>query len=90
MFPTEMLRSAHKFATRHRDKLENDPICGCFYCVKIFNPKEIDMWLNEGSGTALCPYCYIDSILGESSGYPITYEFLKAMNYEWFGGINFE
>jgi hypothetical protein len=34
--------------------------------------------------TALCPYCYTDSVLGDASGYPITEEFLKEMNKRWF------
>ncbi len=67
---------AHKFCKDHK--------CGCFYCCKIFNPKEIDFWLNEGSGTAICPYCRIDSVIGESSGFPITEEFLIRMKEYWF------
>ncbi len=36
------------------------------------------------SGTAICPYCRVDSIIGESSKYPITKEFLKMMKEYWF------
>ena len=35
-------------------------------------------------GTAVCPYCGIDAVIGESSGYPITAEFLKRMRKRWF------
>ncbi|MCL2337863.1 MAG: cytoplasmic protein [Firmicutes bacterium] len=59
-------------------------ICGCFYCQAIFSPKEIKEWVKDISGTALCPYCGIDSIIGESSGYPITPQFLKKMYAQWF------
>ncbi len=34
--------------------------------------------------TALCPYCGIDSVLGDNEGFPITQEFLRTMNNEWF------
>ena len=76
---------AHKFSSYHRISLMNDSVCGCFYCLKIFSPKEIvEWWDDEKTGTAVCPYCCIDAIIGESSGYPITTEFLKAMNVRWF------
>lgn len=76
--------SAHNFCTRQKSELEGDRRCGCFYCLKIYSPKEITNWLPEGAGTALCPYCGIDSVIGESSGYPITDEFLKEMKKYWF------
>ena len=76
---------AHKFCCHHREMLEKDDKCGCFSCLKIFNPKEIYEWLECDIGqTALCPYCGIDSVIGESSGYPITKKFLKKMQDKWF------
>lgn len=93
---------AHKFCSNHGDKLVNDKICGCFYCLSIFSPKEIqqwkkhrkaviqdkcgefDEWIVDDQFTAFCPYCGIDSVIGESSGYPITKEFLKKMKEHWF------
>ena len=77
---------AHEFSSYNYDVLKNDTICGCFYCGKIFNPDEINDWTSEpdGSKTAHCPYCGIDSIIGESSGYPITEKFLEEMRKYWF------
>lgn len=74
---------AHKHCGNHRDKLKNDKICGCFYCLSIFSPEEIHQWI-DNQQTALCPYCSIDSVIGESSGYPITKEFLEKMRKHWF------
>ncbi len=74
---------AHEYCTQNKENLQKDTICGCFYCLEIFSPKEIKMWLNR-EDTALCPYCCVDSVIGESSGYPITKEFLKKMNEYWF------
>ena len=76
--------SAHEFSSNHRDLLENDKLCGCFYCLKIFNPSEINFWIEDPGGTATCPYCSIDSVIGESSGYPITEDFLSKMKEYWF------
>lgn len=75
---------AHKYSSSHKNKLLADKKCGCFYCLEIFNPKEIIDWVEERDGTAICPYCNMDSIIGESSGHSITKEFLKEMKNYWF------
>lgn len=84
------LIKAHRFSCNHKPELEKDNICGCFYCLKIFKPSEIEDWLFgdndcDRRGTAVCPYCFVDSVIGESSGFPITKEFMEIMNERWFG-----
>ena len=84
------LDKAHKYSNNHKPELEKDNKCGCFYCLQIYNPKEIKEWIIANNscdrrGTAICPKCDIDSVIGESSGFPITKEFLIAMNKHWFG-----
>lgn len=81
---SEAVISAHNFSTNHKAELIKDKKCGCFYCLEIFEPKEIIQWLKDSDRTALCPYCGIDAVIGESSGYPITKDFLKAMQEYWF------
>ena len=76
--------AAHKFSSGHRACLSTDSKCGCFYCMKVFNPCEINDWAEDPGGTAICPHCGIDSVIGQSSGYPITQEFLSKMNKHWF------
>lgn len=80
--------AAHQYCSNHKEKLSMDMKCGCFYCLKIFSPTSITEWLNEengdSGGTALCPFCGIDSVIGESSGYPITETFMKEMYDYWF------
>lgn len=78
------LRDAHEHCTRNRDALSRSKTCGCFYCQNIYSPDEITEWLNEGCGTALCPHCGVDSVIGEASGYPVTKEFLGEMHEYWF------
>ena len=75
---------AHEFASNHRETLLKDKKCGCFYCLDIFDPKEIKEWIADVSGTAVCPYCGIDSIVGEHSGFPIKKGFLRKMQQYWF------
>lgn len=77
-------KAAHKFSSNHKAELEKDEVCGCFFCLKIFNPQQIESWVKDKSGTAICPHCGIDSIIGESSGYPIEMELLEKMKKHWF------
>lgn len=75
---------AHKYSSNHKENLVQDKKCGCFYCLEVFNPKEINDWIEDKSGTAVCPYCGIDAVIGESSGYPINKEFMQKMSDHWF------
>ena len=75
---------AHRYSSRHRAELMASELCGCFYCLATFPPTAIERWLNEGDGTAFCPECQIDSVLGTASGFPITDEFLREMHRHWF------
>lgn len=77
------LLAAHRFCTGNKEQLMNGRICGCFYCLSIYDPKEIHEWIDNGT-TGLCPYCGVDAILSENCGYPITKEFLQKMQRRWF------
>ena len=69
---------AQGWAPKLINNLEDYEVCGVFEMDEYYKGRgKID-------GTALCPYCGIDSIIGESSGYPITAEFLKSMHERWF------
>jgi hypothetical protein len=81
----ETLTAAHQHCTNNRSEVEASGVCGCFYCSKTFPPDHIDRWLIEGSGTAICPECQVDSVIGSASGYPVSDpEFLLAMHGRWF------
>ena len=87
---TEIL-DAHRHCALHFDEIKRSDLCGCFYCLKVFPPREILDWFddhNVGEGkegaTALCPYCGIDSVIGSASQFPSTAEFLSAMHRHWF------
>ena len=78
------LIKAHAHCTNNYNELHNSKVCGCFYCRNIYNPNEIRKWIQGSELTAVCPYCNIDSVIGDAGGYPITKEFLKEMHKEWF------
>ena len=80
---------AHRFSIRHRPQIEASRVCGCFYCKRTFAPEDIRDWVDDSAPglpgeTALCPHCGIDSVIGSAAGFPITADFLAAMNGRWF------
>lgn len=76
--------AAHAFSSNHKAQLLQDAARGCFYCLAIFQPGKIRDWVGDPLGTAPCPYCGVDAVMGESSGCPITRDLLKRMHSHWF------
>ena len=70
--------NAHSLSNDNKKYLENVDKCDCFYCLKIFNPRKIKEWCDNGKA-AICPYCGIDSIIYNSKTYPVTLK--KRWNY---------
>lgn len=85
---TFALEDAHKHSSFNEHEIQNSLTCGCFYCLKVFIPNEVNEWIDENdsnTATALCPFCGIDSVLGSASGYPVDDKsFLKSMHERWF------
>ncbi len=84
-FERSYLDGAYMHAANNRAELAASDICGCFYCLATFGRDQVERWLNEGAGTAVCPECQIDSVIGSASGYPVADpKFLEAMHVRWF------
>jgi len=75
--------AAHGHSSNHRDELLGSDSCGCFYCLEIYHPNEIVDWTDNGQ-CAICPKCGNESVIGSTSGYPLTRDFLKEMHKHWF------
>ena len=79
-----MLQAAHRHSARHADEVRSSVLCGRFFCLEVFAPNEIVGWIAV-EGTARCPRCGIDAVIGDLSGYPVgNATFLRAMRDEWF------
>ena len=82
------INKAHSFSIRHLSSIQRSEKCGCFHCLGIFSPDDIEEWVDEddeGVGTtALCPKCGIDAVVGDHDIKPITIGFLQEMNAFWF------
>ena len=64
----QLILDAHSSCIRNREALQRVDRCGCFYCLAIFDPQEIEEWIeDEGGDTALCPRCNLFS--AEDAGF---------------------
>lgn len=87
-YQIDLLEVAHKHSIFNQDEISKSLLCSCFYCLQSFNSNEILEWVdndNPSGKSALCPKCGIDSVLGDSSSFPINDDtFLKEMYSYWF------
>ena len=73
----DIIIDSHDHTIRHKTEILQSDICGCFYFITTFRPIDIIEWTDDKQ-TALCPNCGIDSVIGEKSGFPVSYiEYLK-------------
>lgn len=84
--PDQRVLQAHEGCMNNKPALMKDRIYGCFSCLRVFNTSQIKHWIPDEQGTAMCPYCHVDAVIGESTGVPMTYEFMKEMNRYWCNG----
>lgn len=80
----ELYEAAHDCSFKNKEQIEQSKICGCFSCCRIFPASEVTSYLPDAKPTAICPYCHIDSVIGDASGFPITPLFLREMRRKWF------
>ncbi len=89
------LLAAYRHTTDNRAEIEASQVCGCCACVTTFPPDDIVAWSgidvssfddpeSLSGGTALCPHCGREAVIGDKSGYRIEPGFLTEMNEAWF------
>lgn len=83
----QLVIDAHHYSRQHQDILQASQACGCFSCLARFRFDHIEDWLTE-EGTALCPYCGLDTVIGDACGYPVDSMFLYAMQRYWMGDFS--
>jgi hypothetical protein len=60
--------------------------CGCYNCIQIFSPVEINDWGAETDGKtvlARCPYCQEFAVVGEADGVEVTLVSLGRMHIQF-------
>lgn len=72
---------------KNRNRIMKSTQCGCYHCIRTFAPDQIIEWWDVdrlGIGqTAVCPYCGVDSVIGDIET-QITKELLFDMREYWF------
>ena len=87
-YSIEYLKSTYKHSIFQKKEIMKSELCGCFNCLRTFQPGEIFNWCDEDNpkgSTAMCPFCYVDSVIGSKSGFPVNEQkFLEEMYLHWF------
>lgn len=78
------IREFSEKSIRNKKNIESSLICGCYFCVSIFNSKDIKDWADEGE-TAICPLCGIDAIVPDEKDVSLTKEYLQKIHDLGFG-----
>jgi hypothetical protein len=81
---SEAYVAARPHCRKNIAELNRSEKCGCFYCLRMFPPSEIENWC-DGGETALCPHCGVDSIIASASGFELTPQLLEMMHRHAFG-----
>jgi hypothetical protein len=89
LYTRKVLSVIHKHSLKNKFEVLNSKKCACFHCFRIYDPIDIDTYLqeNDGQETALCPLCITDTIIGDASGFNLTDEMIDALACEYFHGL---
>lgn len=80
----KLVQDAPRLSFENKTALENATRCGCYFCIQLFNPAEIDEWSKDKNGdTAICPRCSVDAVIPETDS-PLSTELLVEMCEHWF------
>jgi hypothetical protein len=66
--------SAREYAVFNRETIESSAVVGCYCCKSVGVANDIIDYIEEADGrsdTALCGFCGIDAVIGDSTGYPV-------------------
>lgn len=79
----------HKRSFHNEQEIKRSVSCICFHCERWFYSRQVTKWCdndNVGNRTARCPYCDVDSVLGDAEDeIYISPEVKKLMHIQFFG-----
>lgn len=75
----------HRHTFQNHDEIEHSTMCGCASCQRVYPASEIVDYQDDMHGsTAICPYCFVDAVIGDASGLRIDEQVLNYLYREWF------
>lgn len=86
---TVLATIAGNAAVNNHSEITRSEQCGCFFCLETFPASDVEEWLSservgDTDGSAVCPCCGTDAVIGDASGLPVNGEFLAAVRRRWF------
>lgn len=76
-------KDIHEHSMNNHTELKLSLRCGCFTCGRLFDATEVEDYIDDGK-TALCPYCSVDSVIGDASGIELNPKLLNELNKMYF------
>jgi len=77
------IEQAISYATTNEEALQLSNQAGCYYCLQIYDAKEVTDFLAT-ERTALCPKCGIDSVIPDTAPFELTPKNLVKLHAYWF------
>lgn len=75
--------AATYLARRNSQHIKRGMVCGCYYCMKVYDGGEVVTFIDDGK-TAVCPYCGVDAVLPNQGDVSA----LRAVSEYWFSYNN--
>jgi hypothetical protein len=83
----DYIKLLHDSSMNNAEMIRKSSMCGCFYCLEMFESSKIVKWV-RGERTAICPFCEVDSVLGDACGHVLNHGLLRMMHSYWFGNCS--
>ena len=81
----EQSKLYHSHTIRNRQEIDQSVYCHCISCTRSYPSPIVTDFIKDGEGeTALCPYCGIDAVIGDSCRLIINQAILTYLNKKWF------
>lgn len=77
-----------RLSLNNKEILSKSKLCGCYHCGHIFQPNEIENYMESRTEqTATCTFCEMDAVIPSTDEFPITKENLFLLGAISFGSL---
>lgn len=78
----DLMAKAHDMAFKNMAKVSESETCQCFYCTQTYPANTVVDFEPEddGNNTAICPMCYMDTVLPSASIVLSKHELFEMMD----------
>jgi hypothetical protein len=86
MLTQVQILSASRLSLNNLQQLKDSKWAGCYFCLTIFEASMVTDFTCSTDTSGICPYCFIDSVLGDMISFKINQENLLQLKQYWFSG----